>query len=102
MPALLSNLSADHVNTAISVGCFVLTVALYFASKRLYAYRKTLLFSPLHVISDGFTTTLAERGAYVSVFGLGVLVATWWFRRGGLARRLVPVAGLVEIGRAHV
>ena len=29
MFASLSNLSADQVNAAISVGCFVLTVALY-------------------------------------------------------------------------
>ena len=40
MLAALPNLSADQANTAISFGCFVLTVVLYFASKRRYARRR--------------------------------------------------------------
>lgn len=62
MFASLSNLSADQVNAAISVGCFVLTVALYFASKRLYAYKKTLLFSPLIFVPGVLVALVAATG----------------------------------------
>lgn len=55
----------------------------------------TLLVSPLDAVSNGFTSSLAERGAYVSAFGALVLVALWLVRGSSSARRLVPLLGLV-------
>ncbi|MFM8612512.1 MAG: hypothetical protein ACKOD0_07450 [Actinomycetota bacterium] len=54
----------------------------------------TFLLSPLDGVSDGFTSSLAERGAYISVFGVLVLMALFVVRDGRPARCLVPVLGL--------
>ena len=53
MLPLLSSLSADQVNTAISVGCFVLTVALYFASSNFVRVHHTTKTTP--AVSAGLT-----------------------------------------------
>jgi predicted murein hydrolase (TIGR00659 family) len=42
-----TSLFADDASRVIAAGCFVMTVALYFLSKRLYARVKTMWFTPL-------------------------------------------------------
>ncbi|CAB3760872.1 LrgB family protein [Paraburkholderia humisilvae] len=47
MSTLYTFLFADNPSRLIAAGCFVLTVALYFLSKALYARVKTMWFTPL-------------------------------------------------------
>lgn len=55
-------------SAAWSAGCFVLTIALYFASKRLYARRKTLLFSPLVMVPAVLVALVALTGTPYAVY----------------------------------
>lgn len=66
-PLASVSLSAS-ANAALSAGSFVLTVALYFASKRLYAYRKTLLFSPLVLVPSVLVALVALTGMPYPVY----------------------------------
>ncbi|KAB0675257.1 LrgB family protein [Burkholderia territorii] len=100
MPALLSNLSADHVNTAISVGCFVLTVALYFASKRLYAYRKTLLFSPLVFVPGVLVLLVLLTGIPYSVYFRDTRWLMWLLGPATIAFA-VPIYDYRDLIRRH-
>ncbi|AOJ00444.1 murein hydrolase effector protein LrgB [Burkholderia mayonis] len=55
-------------SAAISASCFALTIALYFTSKRLYAYRKTLLFSPLVLVPAVLVAFVALTGIPYAVY----------------------------------
>ncbi|AOJ70515.1 MULTISPECIES: LrgB family protein [Burkholderia] len=59
---------AAPASTAISAGCFALTIALYFASKRLYAHRKTLFFSPLVLVPAVLVAFVALTGIPYAVY----------------------------------
>lgn len=100
MFASLSNLSADQVNAAISVGCFVLTVALYFASKRLYAYKKTLLFSPLIFVPGVLVALVAATGIPYSVYFRDTRWLMWLLGPATIAFA-VPIYDYRDLIRRH-
>ena len=100
MLPLLSSLSADQVNTAISVGCFVLTVALYFASKRLYAYRKTLLFSPLVFVPGVLVLLVLLTGIPYSVYFRDTRWLMWLLGPATIAFA-VPIYDYRDLIRRH-
>lgn len=54
-----------------------------------------LLFSLGAGLSDSFTSGLAERGAYLSIFGVALFVVLAWRARGTLAGRALPLLGLI-------
>ncbi len=63
MSAISTFLLADDASGSIAAGCFVLTVALYFASKALYARVKSLWFTPLVAVPIVLVAVVA--GAHI-------------------------------------
>ncbi|MGQ7905274.1 LrgB family protein, partial [Burkholderia sp. BC1] len=100
MFAALSNLPADRVNAAISFGCFVLTVALYFASKRLYAYKKTLLFSPLVFVPGVLVLLVLLTGIPYSVYFRDTRWLMWLLGPATIAFA-VPIYDYRDLIRRH-
>lgn len=100
MLAALSNLSADQANTAISFGCFVLTVVLYFASKRLYAYKKTLLFSPLVFVPGVLVLLVLLTGIPYSVYFHDTRWLMWLLGPATIAFA-VPINDYRDLIRRH-
>ncbi|SMG02661.1 CidA-associated membrane protein CidB [Burkholderia singularis] len=93
-------LLAEPANTAISAGCFVLTIALYFASKRLYAYRKTLFFSPLVFVPALLVAFVALTGIPYPVYLRDTRWLMWLLGPATIAFA-VPIYEYRELMRRH-
>jgi putative effector of murein hydrolase len=96
----LPHLSAAALDPAISIGCFVLTVALYIASKRLYAYKKTLLFSPLVFVPGVLVLFVVLTGIPYSVYFRDTRWLMWLLGPATIAFA-VPIYDYRDLIRRH-
>ncbi len=95
----LSFLTAPS-SAAISAGCFALTIALYFASKRLYACRKTLFFSPLVLVPAVLVAFVALTGIPYAVYFRDTRWLMWLLGPATIAFA-VPIYEYRELMKRH-
>ncbi|WP_063533754.1 LrgB family protein [Burkholderia sp. MSMB1589WGS] len=94
------SLLAAPSSAAISAGCFALTIALYFASKQLYAYRKTLFFSPLVLVPAVLVSFVALTGIPYAVYFRDTRWLMWLLGPATIAFA-VPIYEYRELMKRH-